>query len=63
MCISNNMNKKDIDRIIASTKASWLIEGLEISKEAEELGRQYLEGKITINEAIKMVKELHLKEN
>jgi len=57
------MNKKDIDRIIASTKASWLIEGLEISKEAEELGRQYLEGKITINEAIKMVKELHLKEN
>lgn len=56
-------NKKNIDRIIKSTKASWLFEGFEISKEAEELGRQYLEGKITIDEAIRKIKELHLKEN
>lgn len=34
-------------------------EDLEISKKAEKIGKQYLKGKITANEAIRMIKKLH----
>lgn len=54
------INPKDIDRIIANSHATLAVEGLKPSKTAVEITRQYLEGKITSEEAIKRIKERHL---
>jgi hypothetical protein len=48
--------KINVRKAIASVNASMAVEGLKPSKTAESLGRQYLEGKITADEAITKAK-------
>jgi hypothetical protein len=56
------MNEKnnDIDKIIASTSVTLAVEGLKPSKSGAAITRQYLEGNITSQQAIKKIKEIHL---
>lgn len=49
--------KKKVNKALASVHASMAMEGLKPSK---ALGRQYLEGKISGQEAISKVKARHL---
>jgi hypothetical protein len=51
--------KINVRKTITSVNASMAVEGLKPSKTAKSLGRQYLEGKITAEEAIAKVKALH----
>jgi len=53
-------SKTNIPKILASTKASMAVEGLKPSRRTMTLGRQYLEGKISIQEAVDRVKARHL---
>jgi hypothetical protein len=53
-------SKANIQKILASTKASMAVEGLKPSRRTMALGRQYLEGKISIQEAVDKVKAQHL---
>lgn len=47
--------EKDIDKIIANIKATLAVERLKPSKESEEIGRRYLRGEITSEEAVKII--------
>lgn len=49
-----------INRIIKSVNASLAIEGLKASPEALEIGERYLNKEISIEEAIELIKKLHL---
>ena len=49
-----------INKIINSVKATMAMEGLEASPEALEIGERYLNKEISIEEAIELIKKLHL---
>ncbi|MEN6459767.1 MAG: antitoxin VbhA family protein [Syntrophomonas sp.] len=51
----NSSSKK----IIASACASMEMEGLKPSKTVRELGKHYLDGKISSKEAVSLIKEKH----
>jgi len=51
---------KNIDKIIASVSATLAVEGLKPSKTGTAVTRQYLEGKITSEQAIQRIKDNHL---
>jgi osmotically-inducible protein OsmY len=57
---SETQIKKRVDKALASVHASMAMEGLEPSKVTVNLGRQYLEGKISGQEAISKIKARHL---
>ena len=50
---------EEIERVIASVRASMAVEGMKPSAKARAIGRQYLEGKISSKEAITRIKTLH----
>ena len=52
--------KKRVNKALASVHASMAMEGLKPSKVTVALGRQYLEGEISGQEAISKVKAKHL---
>lgn len=47
---------RDIEKIVRNVTATLAIEGLKPSKEAVIINRQFLEGKISSNEAISRIK-------
>lgn len=51
--------KVKVRKALASVNASMAVEGLKPSKTTIALGRQYLEGKISSQEAIARVKAKH----
>lgn len=51
---------KNIESIIKNATASLAMEGLKPSKEAVNINRQFLEGNISSEEAVKKIKESHL---
>ncbi len=53
------MDKKIMNKIIQSVNASMAIEDLYASKEAREIGKLYLENRITADEAVNRIKKLH----
>lgn len=55
------MKKKrgEIERVISNVQASMAIEGMKPSAEAQSIGKQYLEGKISSNEAVAKIKMQH----
>ncbi len=46
-----------VDRAIRSTRASMEIEGLQLGKAAVVYGRQFLEGEITREQALEIIKK------
>jgi len=46
-------------RVISSVRASMAMEGLQPSRHAQALGKQYLEDRITGSEAVAKIKEKH----
>lgn len=52
-------NKTDIDRVIANVQASMAVEGLTPSREAKAIGKKYLAGELTSQEAIDAIKRNH----
>lgn len=52
--------KNEINKIIDSVNASLAIEGLKASPKALEIGKKYLNKEISIEEAIDLIKKLHL---
>lgn len=52
-------NPEEIERVIANVKASMAVEGMKPSKKAQSIGRQYLEGKISSQEAVAKIKLQH----
>ncbi|MBN1468749.1 MAG: antitoxin VbhA family protein [Fusobacteriaceae bacterium] len=52
--------EKNIDYIIKNCKATLKIEGLKPSRQAENINRLFLEGKITSNTAIEQIIKYHL---
>jgi uncharacterized protein (DUF342 family) len=57
---SETQVKERVNKALASVHASMAMEGLKPSKVTVALGRQYLEGKISGQEAISKVKARHL---
>lgn len=57
---SETQVKKRVNKALASVHASMAMEGLKPSKLTVALGRQYLEGEISGQEAIFRVKARHL---
>ncbi len=57
---SETQVKERVNKALASVHASMAMEGLKPSKAAVALGKQYLEGKISGQEAISKVKARHL---
>jgi hypothetical protein len=57
---SETQVKKRVDKALASVHASMAMEGLKPSKVTVALGRKYLEGEISGQEAILRVKARHL---
>ena len=55
------INKEYIDKIVDNVTATLAIEGLKPSKTAVSINRQFLEGKITSQEAIRRIKEKYIK--
>ncbi len=52
-------NPEKIERVIGNVKASMAVEGMKPSVKAQSIGRQYLEGKISSQEAVTMIKRQH----
>jgi len=52
-------NPEKIERVIANVKASMAVEGMKPSAKAQSIGRQYLEGKISSQEAVTKIKRQH----
>ncbi len=50
-------NQDAVDRAIRSANASMEIEGLKLGKAAAVYGRQFLEGKITREQALESIKK------
>ncbi len=59
--IKPSIKEQGVKKALASVNASLAIEGLKPSKITVNLGKQYLEGKISAQEAIGKVKEKYLK--
>lgn len=55
------VKSKDIDKIMANVSATLAVEGLKPSKAGAAITRQYLEDKISSQEAIQRIKDKHLK--
>lgn len=53
------LSRGEIKRAIASVNASMAVEGLKPSRNTVSLGRQYLEGKISAQDAIDQIKAKH----
>lgn len=53
-----NLTDEKIKEIIEEANATFLVEGLRPVDEGAQIGRDYLEGKITQEEAIKRISEL-----
>jgi hypothetical protein len=51
--------RKEIERVIASVQASMAVEGMKPSAKAQAIGKQYLEGKISSEEAVAKIKMQH----
>ena len=51
--------KINVRKALASVNASMAVEGLRPSRKTVSLGRKYLEGKITSQEAINKIKAQH----
>lgn len=49
------LSDEEIELMIANVKASVAMEGMEPSKETEEIGRRYLKGEITEEDALKEI--------
>jgi hypothetical protein len=54
-----NKKRKEIERVIASVQASMAVEGMKPSAKALAIGKQYLEGKISSEEAVAKIKMHH----
>ncbi|MDO9535564.1 MAG: antitoxin VbhA family protein [Bacillota bacterium] len=54
-----NNTKTKTKRVIESVGASLAFENLKPSKHAQEVGKQYLEDKISSREAVAKVKKMH----
>ena len=55
--MENKVLKNDeLEQIIRNVKATMEMEGLEMNKETEELGRRVLNGKLTGDRAIEIIK-------
>jgi len=52
---------KDIDKIVNNVTATLAIEGLKPSKATVSINRQFLEGKISSQEAIRRIKAKYVK--
>lgn len=50
-------SKERIDYIIAEVKATQAMEGLDMPKDEEEIYRKYLEGQLSEEEVLKILKE------
>ena len=55
------MCTKDIDKIVNNVTATLAIEGLKPSKSTVSINRQFLEGKISSQEAIRRIKAKYVK--
>ena len=53
------MTPEEVERVIANVHASMAVEGMIPSTQARAIGRHYLEGKITSNEALNKIKKQH----
>lgn len=52
-----NLMEEDITRIIEEVKATQAIEGLEVTKDEEEVLMKYLQGQLTEEEVLKIIQE------
>lgn len=52
-------NPEKVERVIANVRASMAVEGIKPSARAQSVGRKYLEGKISGQEAVNKVKMQH----
>jgi hypothetical protein len=52
-------NPEKLERVIANVKASMAVEGMKPSASAQSIGRKYLEGKISGQEAVNKIKMQH----
>ena len=52
---------KNIDKIVRNVTATLAIEGLKPSQSAVNINRQFLEGKISSQEAIKRIKDKYVR--
>jgi hypothetical protein len=52
--------KTSVKKALASVNASMAVEGLKPSRKTMALGKQFLEGKVSIQEAVDRVKAQHL---
>lgn len=51
-----SLSEKEIEQIIKNVKATMSFEGLEVTKEIDELGKRVLNGEISGDEAIEIIK-------
>ncbi|MBP1761783.1 MAG: hypothetical protein H6Q64_1325 [Firmicutes bacterium] len=49
-----------VERVIANVRASMAVEGMKPSTRAQSVGRKYLEGKISGQEAVNTIKMQHV---
>lgn len=55
------MSKKsvEIERVMANVQASMAVEGMKPSRKAQTIGRNYMEGKISSDEAVAQILARH----
>lgn len=52
-----NLTQEEIDKILHNVRTTLNIEGLEISEFSESIGRRYLNGELSTEQAIQIVKD------
>lgn len=57
--MKKKISEEKIVRVIRSATASLAFEGMKASREAEYIGRRYLESDISSSEALARVKAMH----
>jgi len=50
------LSQQEIDKIISNVKATLAIEGLSASEESTEWSKQFLQGKLTSEEVLELIK-------
>ncbi|MBL4930669.1 antitoxin VbhA family protein [Clostridium paridis] len=51
---------KDIEQVIKNVKATLAMEGLKVNQDIEDIGRKVLNGELTGDKAVEIIKEKYL---
>lgn len=55
MVSNHKINDKEMEKILANTKATLAMEDLYVTDQEEDIGRKYLKGEISKDEVYKML--------